>query len=173
MPAPNALTSGPSRTTPNSTVYQYTCNREMKGQGGQGRHELSLPAACVRSCAMARASSSVHALPPKRQVRRTLVRCQICFSSAPRLATPMACTRSQKAGSASIGTWPAGAGRGGGAQRKSRQGRTGCRAAVGAARGGRQDAVCPTACAPALLHPLAAPSVFFLLSFFLNNTAHR
>jgi hypothetical protein len=37
---------------------------------------------------------------------RTLVRCQICFSSAPRDARPMASASAAKAGSASMGTWP-------------------------------------------------------------------
>lgn len=41
----------------------------------------------------------------------SLTRCFSCCSSAPREATPMACTRSAKAGSASMGTWPAEEGR--------------------------------------------------------------
>ena len=38
------------------------------------------------------------------------MRCQICFSSAPREAMPMVWARSQYSGSANIGTWPTSSG---------------------------------------------------------------
>jgi hypothetical protein len=96
------------RTTP------WPTKRSSQGTLHPHTHSLLLspPPPSVRSQSASRQCGVHHpdAAPGHRDTRQaaqpTFVRCQICFSSAPRLACPMASTSAQKLGSASMGTWP-------------------------------------------------------------------